>query len=160
MCGPGAWRRASAAWAYPLIEWTRAGNSHAGIGFDCDTREAVELGAACAMGAGDLPTPNVYATRTASGHAQVFYLLDRPVHRGEHGAGEATPLPGRVSEYYRATLGADCGLYRRLEFQPDSRDYSTSYPRAEPYALADLAAVIPKGWRVPTSGDHGRGAQC
>ena len=25
----------------------------------------------------------------------------------------------------------------------------TSYPREEPYALDDLAAVIPKGWRVP-----------
>ena len=149
--GVRSWRMAASerAWAYPLIEWTRAGNSHAGIGFDCDTREAVELGAACAMGAGDLPTPNVYATRTASGHAQVFYLLDRPVHRGEHARAKPLRYLGRVSEYFRATLGADCGYTGVLSSNPVHDDYQTSYPRTEPYTLDQLAGAIPKGWRVP-----------
>ena len=61
------------------------------------------------MGAGDLPTPNVYATRTASGHAQVFYLLDHPVHRGEQARAKPLTYLARVSEFYRATLGADPG---------------------------------------------------
>ena len=99
--------------------------------------------------AGDLPTPNVYATRTASGHAQVFYLLDRPVHRGEHARVKPLQHLARVSEYYRATFGADAGYMGVLSSNPVHDDYQTSYPRAEPYALADLARVIPKGWRVP-----------
>ena len=136
-------------WGYPLIEWTRAGNSFAALGFDCDSREAVERGAACAMGAGDLPTPNVYATRTASGHSQVFYLLDRPVHRGALARAKPLRYLGRVAEYYRASLGADAGYSGVLSSNPTHADYATSYPRAEPYALADLAAVIPARWRVP-----------
>ena len=123
-----------------ISEWTRAGNSYAAVGFDCDSREAVERAAASCMGAGDLPTPNVHATRTASGHSQIFYLLDRPVHRGEL---------ARVAEFYRATLGADPGYCGVLSSNPVHGDYQTSYPKADPYALDDLAAVIPKGWRVP-----------
>ena len=137
------------AWAYPLVEWSRTGNSYAAIGFDCDTREAVERAAASCMGAGDLPTPNVYATRTASGHAQVFYLLDRPVHRGEHARVKPLQYLARVSEFYRATFGADAGYTGVLSSNPTHTDYATSYPRAEPYALNDLAAAIPRGWRVP-----------
>ena len=37
-----------------------------------------------------------------------------------------------------------------LSSNPIHDDYQTSYPRVEPYALADLAECsIPKGWRVP-----------
>ena len=91
----------------------RTGNSYAALGFDCDSREAVERAAASCMGGGDLPTPNIYATRTASGHAQMFYLLDRPVYRGERARAKPLSYLGRVSEYYRASLGADPG-YRGL----------------------------------------------
>ena len=148
--GVRSWRSAPArAWAWPLVEWSRTGNSFAALGFDCDTREAVERAAASCMGAGDLPTPNVYATRTATGHAQIFYLLDRPVHRGEHARAKPLTYLARVSEFYRATLGADTGYAGVLSSNPTHADYQTSYPREEPYALADLAAVIPKGWRVP-----------
>ena len=101
------------------------------------------------MGGGDLPTPNVYATRTASGHAPVFYLLDRPVHRGEHARAKPLAYLARVAEFYRASLGADSGYRGVLSSNPTHADYATSYPRADPYALDDLAAVIPKGWRVP-----------
>ena len=149
--GVRSWRMAAGVrpWGYPLIEWTRAGNSFAALGFDCDSREAVERGAACAMGAGDLPTPNVYATRTASGHSQVFYLLDRPVHRGEQARAKPLTYLARVSEYFRASLGADSGYTGVLSSNPVHGDYQTSYPRSDPYALTALAAVIPKGWHVP-----------
>ena len=91
--GVRSWRTSPAlAWQWPLVEWTRTGNSYAALGFDCDSRDAVERAAASCMGAGDLPTPNVYATRTATGHAQIFYLLDRPVHRGRPRAGQAASL--------------------------------------------------------------------
>ena len=86
------------------------------------------------MGAGDLPTPNVYATRTASGHAQIFYLLDRPVHRGEHARVKPLTYLARVAEYYRATLGADTGYTGVLSSNPIHADYEASYPKADPYA--------------------------
>ena len=148
--GVRAWRTSPArAWAWPLVEWSRTGNSYAALGFDCDSREAVERAAASCMGAGNLPTPNVYATRTASGHAQVFYLLNRPVHRGEHARAKPLTYLARVAEFYRATLGADTGYTGVLSSNPTHADYQTSYLRADPYALADLASWIPKGWRIP-----------
>ena len=148
--GVRSWRTSpDRAWAFPLVEWVRTGNSFAAVGFDCDSREAVERAAASCMGAGELPTPNCYATRTASGHAQVFYLLDHPVHRGEQARAKPLTYLARVSEFYRATLGADSGYTGVLSSNPVHGDYQTSYPRAEPYALTDLARVIPKGWRIP-----------
>ena len=149
--GVRSWRMAASpqTWGYPLVEWSRSGNSFAALGFDCDTREAVERAAASCMGAGDLPTPNVYATRTATGHAQIFYILDRPVHRGEHARAKPLTYLARVSEFYRATLGADTGYSGVLSSNPVHGDYQTSYPRAEPYALGVLSEAIPKGWRVP-----------
>ena len=52
--GIESWRMPAGerAWSWPLIEWTRAGSSYAAIGFDCDSREAVERVAASCMGAG------------------------------------------------------------------------------------------------------------
>ena len=148
------------AWAYQLVEWSRTGNSFAALGFDCDSREAVERAAASCMGAGDLPTPNVCATRKASGHAQVFWLLDRPVHRGEQARAKPLTYLARVSEFYRASLGADSGYTGVLSSNPVHGDYQTSYPKADPYALADLAAAIPKGWRVPQIPATGEGKNC
>ena len=80
---------------------------------------------------------------------QVFWLLDRPVHRGAHARAKPLTYLGRVAEYYRATLGADPGYTGVLSSNPVHNDYATSYPRVEPYALDDLAMVIPKGWRIP-----------
>ena len=149
--GVRSWRMAASpeTWAWPLIEWSRTGNTYAALGFDCDSRDAVERAAASCMGGGDLPTPNICATRTASGHAQVFYLLNRPVHRGAQARAQPLTYLARVSEFYRATLGADSGYTGVLSSNPIHGDYETSYPRTEPYALGDLASWIPKGWRVP-----------
>ena len=149
--GVRSWRMAASpeTWNYQLVEWSRTGNTYAALGFDCDSRDAVERAAAYCMGGGDLPTPNICATRTASGHTQVFYLLNRPVHRGEHARAQPLAYLGRIAEYYRATLGADSGYTGVLSSNPVHGAYETSYPRTEPYALAPLASVIPKGWRVP-----------
>ena len=148
--GVRSWRTTPArAWVNPLVEWSRTGNSYAAVGFDCDSRDAVERAAASCMGGGELRTPNVYATRKASGHVQVFYLLDRPVHRGEHARVGPLTYLARVSEFYRATLGADYGYTGVLSSNPTHAEYIASYPMVEPYALVDLASVIPRGWRVP-----------
>ena len=148
------------AWKHQLIEWSRTGNSYAALGLDCDTREAVERAAACAMGAGDLPTPNVYATRTASGHVQAFWLLAHPVHRGDQARAKPLRHLGRVAEYFRATLGADPGYVGVLSSNPVHSDYATGYPRDEPYSLGQLAAVIPRGWRTPRVPTTAEGKNC
>ena len=160
--GVRSWRMAASpeTWNYQLVEWSRTGNSYAALGFDCDSREAVERAAAACMGAGDLPTPNICATRMASGHVQVFWLLDRPVHRGAHARTKPLQHLGRVAEYYRDALGADPGYTGVLSSNPVHGDYRSSYPRTEPYALADLAAAIPKGWRVPQVPTTGVGKNC
>ena len=112
------------------------------------------------MGGGELRTPNVYATRKASGHVQVFYLLDRPVHRGEHARVGPLTYLARVSEFYRATLGADYGYTGVLSSNPTHAEYIASYPMVEPYALVDLASVIPRGWRVPRPATTAEGRNC
>ena len=125
--------------------------SYAALGFDCDSRrEAVERAAAACMGAGDLPTPNVYATRTASGHAQSLLPARSPGASWRASAGQ-TPhatLRGCPSTTGQA-LGADSGYTGVLSSNPIHGDYQTSYPRSDPYTLTDLALVIPKGWRIP-----------
>ena len=104
---------------------------------------------ASCVGAGPAPPPNYASTRRASGNMHVAYFLGRPVHRGA--AARAKPLGylGRVSEYYRAAIGSDPGYVGVLSYNPVHGDYSTTYPRLEPYGLDELAAVIPKGWRIP-----------
>ena len=159
--GVRSWRTSPArAWAWPLVEWNRTGNSYAAVGFDYDSREAVERAAASCMGAGNLPTPNVYAVRTASGHAQVFYLLNKPVHRGEHARAKPLTYLARVAEFYRATLGADPGYRGVLSSNPTHADYKASYPRSDPYALSDLAAFIPRGWHIPRVQTTAEGRNC
>ena len=136
-------------WVHPLVEWVRTSNSYAALGFDCDSREAVERAAACCVGAGDLPAPNVCTRRKASDHYQIFYLLDRPVHRGDQARAKPLQLAARISEFYRASLGADPGYVGVLSSNPIHDDYETSFPRTDPYTLVDLASAIPKGWRLP-----------
>ena len=91
---------------------------------------------------------------------QTFYLLDKPVHRGEHARAKPLAYLGLVSEYYRASLGADPGYRGVLASNPVHDDYQTSYPRTEPYTLDQLAGAIPKGWRIPHVPNTGEGKNC
>ena len=119
--------------------------------FDCDARESVELAAAACVGAGPVPTPNYASARTASGHFQIGYFLGRPVHRGTDARLKPLAYLGRVAEFYRGALQADPGYVGVLAYNPVNPDYTTSYPREHgtPYSLPELAAVIPRGWRIP-----------
>ena len=59
-----------------------------------------------------------------------------------------------MSEFYRATLGADAGYRGVLSSNGQIHtDYQTSYPWAEPYALGDLADVDPEGLARPACPD-------
>ena len=137
------------AWDRQLIELGRTATSYAGLVFDCDSRESVELAAGACGGTGPVPPPNFASARKASGHLQVGYFLGRPVHRGAAARVKPLAFLGRVSEYYRAALGADPGFVGVLCSNPVHGDYSTTYPRFEPYSLPELASFIPRGWRIP-----------
>ena len=85
----------------------------------------------------------------------MFYLLDRPVYRGERARAKPLSYLGRVSEYYRASLGADPGYRGVLASNPVHDDYQTSYPHTEPYTLDKLAGADPEGLACPTRPDDG-----
>ena len=82
------------------------------------------------------------------------------MYRGERARAKPLSYLGRVSEYYRASLGADPGYRGVLASNPVHDDYQTSYPRTEPYTLDQLAGAIPKGWRVPHVPTTGEGKNC
>ena len=159
--GVRSWRSTpDRAWGHPLVEWGRAGSSYAALILDVDDREAVERIHAAAMGAGPVPTPNVTATRKASGHVHAAWLLGTPVHRGASAREKPLRLFGRVAEYFTSALGADIGFAGVLASNPIHADYLTAYPRAEPYGLLELARVIPPRWRVPTPAVSEPGRNC
>ena len=161
--GVRSWRESpKTAWKRPLIELGRTATSYAGLVFDCDSREAVELAMAACVGAGPVPPPNFASTRKASGHFQVGYFLGRPVHRGAGARAKPLAFLGRVSEFYRGALDADPGYVGVLAYNPVNRDYSTTYPRenGKPYSLPELASYIPRGWRIPTVPTTEAGRNC
>ena len=137
--GVRSWRTSPfRAWHWPLVEWARTGNSYAALVLDCDTRESVELAAACAVDAGPLPRPSVIATRKASGHCHAAWMLRAPVHRGEAARHAPLQLFGRTAEYYRSALRADAGFVGVLAANPVHADYSTAWLRTDPLELRDL----------------------
>ena len=145
-----SWRTSPArAWIQPLVEWARTPNSIVALAYDIDGREAVEALAAANLGAGQAPTPNLAIYRRLTGHAHAIYTLRRPVLRGA----TARPFPlavlGRCSEWLRLQLQADAGFAGVLVSNPVHADYSTTWLRREAYALEELRAHIPRGWRQP-----------
>ena len=91
---------------------------------------------------------------------QVGYFLGRPVHRGESARAKPLSYLGRVSEFYRHALEADPCFVGVLSSNPVHGDYSTTYPRSQAYGLPELAAAIPRGWRVPRVATTAEGRNC
>ena len=73
------------------------------------------------------------------------------MHRGTDARLKLLAYLGRVAEFYRGALQADPGYVGVLAYNPVNTDHTTSYPREHgtPYSLPELAAVIPRGWRIP-----------
>ena len=92
--GIRAWREPpEIAWARQLIELGRTATSYAGLVFDCDSRESIELAAGACGGTGPVPPPNFASARKASGHFQVGYFLGPSGAPRRGGAGAAARLP-------------------------------------------------------------------
>ena len=159
--GIRSWRESpETAWNKQLIELSRTATSYAGLILDCDSRESVEIASAACVGCGPIPPPNFASERRASGHLHIGFFLGKPVHRGETVRARPLVFFARIAEYYRSALGADPGYVSALSYNPIHGDYSTTYPRAEPYDLRELVAVIPARWRVPKIASTAEGRNC
>ena len=124
--------------------------SFVAIALDIDSRIGLEKLAAASMSASDTaPTPNLTIFRKSSGHAHAIYTLRRPVLRGPN----ARPFPlsvlARCSEWLLTALSADAGYTGVLVSNPIHDDYDTRWLRTRGYALSELRAYIPHGWRRP-----------
>ena len=93
--GVRSWRMPASpqTWGYPLVEWSRTGNSYAALGFDCDSREAVELGGGVCDGLGG--SSDSECLRDTQGERTRASLLSARSSGSpwRPGAGEATRLP-------------------------------------------------------------------
>lgn len=141
-------RPARIAWLYwPEIE-LRTPSSFPTLILDCDSEPEHYL--AIAFGSGLVCSPN-WITHTPSGHGHVVYTLRQPVLRGEKSRLWPLRLLARIAEFYRGAYGADRGYVGLLTHNPTHPRYrdSTTWWREEPWKLAELAEVIPKGWRMP-----------
>ena len=142
------------AWEFPSLE-LRAGNTWPALILDCDGLDAT-LRLADAYLSGRIAWPNWIVTRPSSGGSHGVWCLGKPVHRGERAREAPLRLFARVSEYMAGLVGADAGYVGVLTHNPMSRGHRgggaelrTTWGRREPYALAELAEVIPLGWRKP-----------
>ena len=149
------------AWGYPLVEWTRTGNSYTALAFDIDSRLSLELLAGASMGSSTIPTPNISIFRQRTGHAQAVYTLRRPVLRGPRAKPSPLAVLGRCSEWLLTALSADAGFAGVLVSNPVHDDYDVRWLRTRGYSLDEIREFIPAGWRRPRSSktDVGRNDQ-
>ena len=142
------------AWRFPEVEYGNAGSFIAALVLDCDTP------AALARGLPDLPAPNWTVWRTANDHAHVCWTLAKPVHRYPADRVEPLRYLADVADYYAHAVGADPAYAGVLAHNPASiyrSPYTTTWGREEPYALDQLASVIPFNWAPPSVRQTGVG---
>ena len=153
------------AWDFPSLE-LRAGNTWPALILDCDGLDA-SLRLADAYLSGQIAWPNWIVTRRSSGGSHGVWCLGKPVHRGERAREAPLKLFARVSEFMAEAVGADAGYVGVLTHNPMSRGHRgggaelrTTWGRREPYALGELAEVIPFGWRKPKVASTEVGRNC
>ena len=133
------------AWGYPYLELARTGSSYPALVIDCDDEASLLDGALQR-----LPLPS-WATWHGDRGCHVVWCLADPVHRYP----EASPRPlqalARVEAYYVLAAGADPTFVGVLADNPIAPDTGrvTRWGVRAPYSLAELADVIPSGWRRP-----------
>ena len=147
-----AWR------GWPEVE-LRSETAFPALILDCDTDLQACLNVA--MGS-DLPMPNWVVFRSQSGHAHVVYCLARPVLRGEHARPGPLRTFARIAEYYRYRYDADDGYVGVLTHNPVHPRYrrTSEWLREAPHKLVELAAPIPKHWRLPVKPTTAEGRNC
>ena len=144
------------AWGYPYLELARTGSSYPALVIDCDDEASLLDGALQR-----LPLPS-WATWHGDRGCHVVWCLADPVHRYP----EASPRPlqalARVEAYYVLAAGADPTFVGVLADNPIAPDTGrvTRWGVRAPYSLAELADVIPSGWRRPPRAVAAVGRNC
>ena len=137
---------------WPSVEITRSANAIAAIGFDCDGHQGYERAMDWFQ---DHPEHwfNWAVTRLATGGTHFVLTLARPVLTGDDAKEKPRLALARVTEYLRQQLGGDPDYRGGLSHNPMSYAqggrYRTTWGRREPYPLAELLAIVPKGYRRP-----------
>ena len=142
------------AWCYPELEYGNAGSSFAALVLDCDDPRKMGLGLP------DLPPFNWMVDRPTNDHAHVVWTLAKPVHRYPAARIEPLRYLAWIAEYYAHAVGADPGYAGVLAHNPASiyrSPYKTTWGRMTPYALDQLACVIPFNWEPPSVRQTGVG---
>ena len=152
---------AAEAWGYPSVE-LRAVKSWPCVVLDCDG----ETGYSRLMVAvvdREIPCPN-WVCHRATGGAHGVWTLARPVLRGAGARERPLKLLARASEYLAQVVGADAGYTGVLTHNPmtpePGQNLTTEWMRPAAYRLAELAELIPFGWKRPAVPQTGIGRNC
>ena len=141
------------AWRYPELEYGNAGSPIAALVLDCDDPHKMGLGLP------DLPPPNWIVRRPANNHAHLTWTPAEPVHRYPDARIDPLRYLAWIAEYYAHVVGADPGYAGVLAHNPASiyrSPYKTAWGRETPYALDQLASIIPFDWDAADSPPDGR----
>ena len=152
---------ASLAWSFPSLE-LRSAMAWPVVCLDCDGL----TGYSRLMGTvhdREIPCPNWVVYRDTGG-AHGVWCLERPVLRGASARARPLRLLTRATEYMAQKVRADLGYGQVLSHNPmtpvASQRLRTEWLRKRPYPLAELAEVVPSGWRRPAVPLTGIGRNC
>lgn len=123
------------AWRFPRLEINPA-HCWAAMIFDCD--RPPDLLAV-------YPVPHWEVVNTLSGHSQIGYILDTPVHRGKGSRRHPQDYAAATYAALRRKLGADAGyngVLARNPAAPGDDCHTIYYARTETYDLAELADYV------------------
>ena len=100
----------------------------------------------------EVPCPS-WVTHRDTGGCHPAWCLSSPVLRGAGARERPLKLLARVSEYMGQVVGADASYNGVLSHNPmvpdQGQNLKTDWMRKRPYSLAELAEVIPFGWKRP-----------
>ena len=153
---------ASAAWSFPSLE-LRAAKSWPAVVLDCDGTTGYSRLMVAILDR-EVPMPNWVVQRSSTGGAHGVWTLARPVLRGAEARERPLKLLARATEYMAQVVGADAGYTGVLAHNPmvpdQGQNLKTDWMRPEAYRLAELAEVVPFGWKRPAVPQTGIGRNC
>ena len=148
--GAASWRTTPAeAWGYRYLELNPA-NSVAVLTLDVDDQERILDLLSPFAASRPLPEPNWTVLNPRNGHGHPSWCLSVPVHLNRESSMQPQRWIARIAEFYRATAEADAGYAGVLSRNPYmGRGGRTYWGRRQPYTLAELGELLPKGYRLP-----------
>ena len=141
---------APVAWSFPSLE-LRSATAWPALILDCDGTTGYSR-LMTAVEDREVPCPS-WVVHRSSGGAHGVWNLERPVLRGPGAKARPLKLLARASEYMGQVVGADAGYNGVLSHNPmvpdEAQNLTTDWMRRRPYPLAELAEIVPFGWKRP-----------